>query len=113
MTKSFHSKIAGVTYTNIDGSSRQDIIRRYCRVGQELIMMPDISNPVDKNALGLWIQGPHHLLKLGYISSELLNQMREDIRAKSKIRITISNITGGTKEKPTLGVNIQVDINPK
>ena len=46
----FFSKVAGVSYRNEDGSSRQSIIRR-CHIGERLLLKPEPDNPVDPNAV--------------------------------------------------------------
>lgn len=109
--KIFHSKIAGVSHKNLDGSNRQEIIKKYAKAGCDLIIMPDISNPVDKNALGLWIDiGRKQLKQLGYISHELAPEIRQAKATGHQVAIEISNITGGSKSKTTYGVNIRIKI---
>jgi hypothetical protein len=109
--KIFYSKIAGVSFNNPDGSSRQEIIKKYGKAGSDLVVMPDISNPVDRNALGLWINiGKNQLKQLGYISHDLSPEIRKEQAAGHRVAIEISEITGGTKSKTTYGVNIRVKI---
>jgi len=46
----FYSKAKGVSHSNSDGTSRQEIIRT-CRIGELLELVPEPDNPVDENAL--------------------------------------------------------------
>ena len=48
--RQFHLRVAGVTHSNKDGVSRQSIIER-CVPGEELRLVPEPDNPVDKKAV--------------------------------------------------------------
>src|SRR5271154_3656789 len=79
--KVIRSKIVGVTFDNPDGTSRQVIIDRYCDAGMTLKVRPEPNNPVQENALGLWVQR-HGLFgsrsfQVGYVRSELADEFRE------------------------------------
>ena len=50
MDKSIIAYVIGVTYSNADGSSRQEIIGN-CRKGDKLILLREPSNPYDINAV--------------------------------------------------------------
>ena len=50
MDNSIIAYVIGVTYSNADGSSRQEIIGN-CRKGDELILLREPSNPYDINAI--------------------------------------------------------------
>ena len=43
--RTIRSKVAGVSFCNDDGASRQRIIRRFCRAGKPLYVRPEPSNP--------------------------------------------------------------------
>jgi hypothetical protein len=70
------AEVAGVSYNNDQGHprSRQEIIRRYCRDGYELSLVPEPWNKHSRkgNAVGLWIAGGVGLLgrsryQVGYV----------------------------------------------
>ena len=110
-TRSFHSKIAGVTHRNPDGSSRQRIIRKYCRPGVELELIHEPDNLYSETALGLWVQGgllggAHHV---GYLRDELGEELLDDIENGKGVRVFISEVTGGGWFK-NYGVNIRVEV---
>lgn len=109
----FHSKIAGVSHKNLDGSDRQKYIKQYANVGDELLMVPEPYNPHSPAAIGLYVVRESGLLRkkketyqLGYVSAELAPKIYEMLGSGQRIRVFISEITGGTKDKPTRGVNL-------
>jgi hypothetical protein len=55
------TQVAGVSHPNDRGSprSRQEIIRRYCRDGGDLELVPEPWNRHSKkgDAIGLWVEG--------------------------------------------------------
>lgn len=78
MDNSLIAYVIGVTYTNADGSSRQEIIGN-CKKGDELILLREPSNPNDPNAikvcmfkksgfLSKLLRRKPVLLQLGYLS---------------------------------------------
>ena len=108
-TRSFHSKVVGVTFDNADGSSRQQIIRTHCRAGMQLELRAEPDNPRDPGAAALWT--PHG--QVGYIESgrlaDDLLRYQDDGRL---VGIHVTAITGGTKAKPTRGLNIEISLRP-
>jgi len=107
-SRSFFTKIVGVTFTNGDGARRQQIIAR-CSAGESLILVRAPDNRFDAGAIKvLRLNGE----QLGYLSehvarggssSGLAFQMdRGDI-----YRCRISSITGGGPGM-SLGVNIEI-----
>ncbi len=79
--KVIRSTIFGVTFDNRDGSSRKDIIQTYCDAGMELEVRPEPDNPIEKDALGLWVQTRGVLgtrnFQVGYVQSELADKLLE------------------------------------
>lgn len=105
----FHSKIAGVTMPNSDRSDRQAIIRR-CQVGERLNLVREPSNRHDKNAIAVRRQNGE---QLGYINSELAEELCEWLTQEKRVVVTISDITGGDgggwfTEAKSHGVNIRI-----
>ncbi len=109
-TKSFYSSINGVSFKNPDDMSRQYIIRKYAKVGKPLEFHHDKDNPYDQNAISVWMIKPH--LQLGFLSQDLASQYAKRIDSGLILQGKITDITGGTEDKPTMGVNIQIT-NPK
>lgn len=98
-----HSKVRGVSHKNPDGTSRQAIIQQHVHPRQELIVKPEPNNPYGRNALGLWAGK----FQIGYIGSNLSDELAAHLRAGGKLQIFVTDITGGEQE--TLGVNIQIE----
>lgn len=107
---SFHSKVAGVTYNNEDGDSRQKIIKKYCKAGDELELIREPDNEHSPTAIGVWLKKPS--LKIGYVrsASDLSKRLSEHLNRGRTIRCKVSNVTGGQDDKETLGVNMFVEV---
>jgi hypothetical protein len=110
----FHTSVAGVTMKNDDGMERQKLILAAAKVGQavELIREPD--NEHDDNAVAVWIESTVLLVakvrgKIGYIPADLAWEIAEHMDDGGKIRATISELTGGTADKPTRGVVLELE----
>jgi hypothetical protein len=67
---SFRSQVAGVTYENADGSSRQAVLGR-CQEGEALKLVREPSNPYDGNAVGVRRSNGE---QLGYLPKEFARQ---------------------------------------
>lgn len=78
--KWFYSKIAGVSHTNADGSSRQEILLR-CSPPEPLQLFHEPENPADPNAIALHrINGE----VLGYLNADLAREIL-DRTAKGEV----------------------------
>jgi hypothetical protein len=113
--KKFHSKVRGVNQKNQDGYERQKYIRSYCKPGTPLILKREPNNPHDANAIGVWVKAKALVffadtVQIGYIGAEVAEELAPIIDRGGKVEARISEITGGTKGKEALGVNIEVSI---
>jgi hypothetical protein len=61
--RTFRSAVAGESYRNGDGSSRQEILRR-CRTGEEILLVPEPDNPHDSDAVKVQ---RHNGEQIGYL----------------------------------------------
>ncbi len=109
---SFYSKVAGTSKTNPDGINRQFLIRRYCKPGMRLIVKPEPDNPVDENAVALWVSTKVWFFfradfQIGYIKQNLSGEISRHLGKGRQVRVAIANLTGGG-DKP-VGVNIHID----
>lgn len=107
----FFSKVVGVSHSNADGASRQLLIGKFCKKGQLLNLVREPDNPEDKFAIGVWINAPDYPppgVQIGYLIADVARQATEVLQAGGNVIARISEITGGTKGKPTLGVNIEI-----
>lgn len=104
--RQFHTKIVGISQKNPDGSSRQKILSK-CSVGDRLELRWDRFNKYDRNAIEVVTSDGK---QLGFLSKELAKKVAPQISNGVRAFAIIKDITGGTKEKKTLGCNIEVMI---
>lgn len=112
--KSFFSKVAGVAHKNPDGKDRQEIIKKHCKPGMDLILKREIENPYDSHATGVWIKAKSLFssseFQIGYLNRMVAKEVAEHIDSGGKARAKITTITGDTKGKKTRGVNIEITL---
>jgi HIRAN domain len=112
--RTIHTKIRGVSKSNPDGMSRQEIIRSRCHAGNALCLVRERDNPVDSNAVQvrrivrMEPDKPRLGEQLGYVSRELAEDLAPLLdRGMVVMLAQILNVTGENRE--TLGVNIQIE----
>src|SRR5215813_4422027 len=100
--KWIHSKVAGVSHRNLDGTSRHRILRN-CTVPEDLRIAREAHNPVDPKAMAVYrVNGQ----QLGYLSRPLATEIRERIDRGEQWQAVLTEITG--KDQRTLGSNIEL-----
>ena len=99
-----YSKLQGVTQTNRDGTNRQDIINELCFPGQQLLLMraPNRYNP---NNLDVYVA-----FQVGRVNAELADFLAPILDQGRIVRAHVTEITGGSEDKPTRGVNVSFTI---
>jgi len=102
--RSFYTKVAGVSHRNEDGTSRQEIIRR-CQPSETLLLHHDEQNPHDPNAVRVC---RHNGDQVGFLNAELAEEVVHGSRRGYRYAAFLKNITGGTGDVTTLGVNLLV-----
>jgi hypothetical protein len=102
--RSFHTRVVGVTFTNPDGAQRQGIIYE-CQVGEELLLIREPGNRFDPNAIKVCRASGE---QFGHISSDVAVRMAGEMDGGKEFHAFISELTGGTRSKPTRGVNIEI-----
>ena len=110
-TRSFHSKLAGVTAKNTNGRSRQDYILAFCKPRIPLKLVRESENKFDKNAIAVFVavrtlgvfSGE---VQIGYLGAALAGELAPLIDGGTPVRAEISEVTGGGTKN--LGVNILV-----
>lgn len=98
------AKVAGVTYPNDDGSERQNIIR-CCKRGEQLILRHDAYNEYSMYAIQVLRTNGE---QLGHAPEYLAEQIYNEIEDGYNAVGVITDITGGSWDKPTRGVNFVV-----
>ena len=98
------------TYTlGIVGESHyQDAIRR-CRQGDRVVLKREPENPYDENAVAVLRENGE---QIGHLSRDHAEWVARVIDEGKKVEAKIKRILGGTRDKPTRGVVIDVDTTP-
>jgi hypothetical protein len=99
-----HSKVVGVTRQNHDGSDRQEIAR-HCRAGERLALRREPDNAQDANAVAVFRENGD---QVGYLSAAVAEQLAPLLDADAPVTAEVSEVTGGTPDRPTYGVNIRI-----
>jgi len=98
--ETMHTKVTGVTFEN-----RQDIIKDI-KKDDDLQFEREPSNPFDANAVKVMWKDKC----IGYISRDFAKDITLRLKQGYEYEIKVSEITGGTKDKPTRGVNILMTV---
>lgn len=88
----FHSKIAGVTHRNPDGSRRQKLLKR-CRVNDPLTLLREPRNRHDRNAVAVFRWGTNE--QLGYITAAAAETVAAAMDAGVPVGAWVTQLTGG------------------
>ncbi len=102
--QAYFCSVAGESFDNDDGSSRQAILRS-CRAGDGVTIEHEPHNPYDKYALRVLVDGRG---QVGHIPRD---QNRDLLRRSSlgwRYRAALAAVTGGTFEKPHRGATLYV-----
>ncbi len=100
----FHTKIAGVTHKNRDGSNRQKLIRG-CSVFETLELDHEEDNPHDPNAVRVCRENGQ---QLGYLNAALAQEVVSKSGRGYRFAVFIKDITGGRRKGQSLGVNLLI-----
>ena len=107
----FHTKIAGVTFDNEDGESRQRIIKRRCSVGDMLAAEAQDDNQHDPFAVAVHVVSTWGgFTQIGYLNRERAPDVHEHLSSGGDVSVKITDITGGTRAKEALGINVLVTL---
>ncbi|WP_298187823.1 HIRAN domain-containing protein [uncultured Pseudomonas sp.] len=105
--ESFFCAIAGESFENEDGTSRQDIIRKHAKPGMQVHLQREPENPHDTNAIAAYL-GDH---QIGYLRSEVAERHAQGIDSgRLALYAEIKSVNGGTKNKPSLGVTLRATL---
>ena len=115
-TEAIHSKVAGVTAKNPDGSPRQAYIRVFCKPGMPATLIREPGNPHYKNAVGVWIKARALIfftrsVQIGYLHPDLAEEIAPYMDGGGKVSCQIAEVTGGSRGKSSHEVNILVTRN--
>lgn len=77
-----------------------------CHPGHTCTLVPEPDNPYDKNAIKV-MRDSHHI---GYLNKRFAEVATSKMKKGYHYKVVIKNITGGTKSKPTMGVNLEIAV---
>lgn len=97
-------KVVGVTFPNDDGSERQDIVAS-CRAGEQLYLRHDEDNEYSMVATQVLRRNGE---QLGHAPEYLAEKIVENMEDGYNVFCILTDVTGGTFDKPTYGANIAV-----
>jgi HIRAN domain len=108
----FHSKIAGTSRCNDDGTDRQKLIRDYVQTGMQLIVKREPNNPYDDDAIALWVKAKSFAIfdterQIGYLNADIACDLGPYLDKGGWVRVTVSEVTGGGSKY--YGVNIFIE----
>ena len=95
------TKVSGVSFENRDGSERQRIIAK-CKAGDRLYLRHDPDNEYSDFAIEVHHGPPGHETQIGFLEDDLASNLLNHLSAN------ILDVTGGTPDKPTRGVNMEI-----
>ena len=98
------TKVSGVSFENRDGSERQRIIAK-CKAGDRLYLRHDPDNEYSDFAIEVHHGPPGHETQIGFLEDALASNLLNHLSA---ISANILDVTGGTPDKPTRGVNMEI-----
>ncbi len=112
-TRSFTTKLAGVSHKNADGMARQAYIYRFAKPGMAVLLKPEPNNPYDPNAIGAWITARSLFIfkadvQIGYLDSRLAGEVSRLLARGGTATAVIVEIVGGTEGAKTLGIVVEV-----
>lgn len=79
--KQFSEKVAGISYSNPDGSSRAEIAKS-CSYGQKLKLVREPDNDRDPNAIKVLTENDE---QIGYLSSHFVKEVKPVLKGTAKI----------------------------
>ena len=96
-----YTKVAGVSFPNDDGTERQAIISK-CVRGEWLELQHDAYNEYSISAIKILRSNGQ---QIGHVRNELAASVLDDVADGYRVFGIITDITGGTRDKPMRGVN--------
>lgn len=109
-TKRIKTKVYGSTYSNPDGTHRQANIRKYCRPGVSLDLIPEPDNEYSDTAIGVWVATgiAGKSAQIGYVQDKgLAEDLGDLLDVGCSLSARILEVTGGGPGED-FGVNYEI-----
>lgn len=101
---SWHTTVAGISYNNNDGVSRQ-LIAQNCQAGEHITLSLEANNPHSPDATMLCRSNGE---QLGYFKSKIGERVRKALGSGSRYDIYVVEVTGRTHDKTFFGITLHV-----
>lgn len=99
------TRVAGVTFENDNGTSRQEILKK-CKPGEPIKL---VHSPMPEHEYAVKVLRENGE-QLGHIPREDAEDVADWLNSANTVTAKIKRITGGKKDKPTLGCVIEIRI---
>ncbi len=106
MSKSFYSKLAGVSRKNEDGRGRQEVIEEDLYEGLDLYLQREPENLHDPNAIAVYASTYGD--QVGYLNGNVAAELAPLMDRGQLVTCEVSEITGDSGQ--TRGVNVQLTV---
>jgi hypothetical protein len=103
LARTYRIAVAGESFRNDDGTSRQKLLAK-AKPWMDVDLEPESDNPHDTEAVAVWIVG---LGQVGYLPSG--HGLFDDVET-GLVEAKIDQLTGGTVDKPSHGLVLEIQI---
>lgn len=99
----YETKVVGVSLSNADGSSRQEIIKREVEENDKLNLAAEPDNPHDPNAIKVLSK---HGNQIGYLNKEMAATIKPALDNQTEIHVTAKWVNG----EKMVGVGLRIEL---
>ena len=100
----FDCGVAGESFNNDDGTSRQLLLSRV-EPGMPVDLIKEPENPRDPEAIKVVVRG---IGQVGYLKSWFAERVHEHESFGGRIQAKVAEVSGGTKRKPIYGITLAI-----
>jgi len=102
-----------VALAGMNFEGRAAIIKKYGKENMPVVFVREPDNKYDSNAIAIYIEGGGKLQQIGYINKDDAANYSKSLAKGKTLDGWIRAIYGGTRDKPSLGVALEIYIIPK
>lgn len=108
--------VVGVTHSNADGRSRQQVIRDLCRKHERVELVRQPSDLQETAVIAVYVKRAGVLDKrreqIGYLNAELGKKLSSVMDEGGVVIARIADVLGGSPVQPALGVRLVITTQP-
>lgn len=105
-----YTYVAGTSYPNKDGSSRQELIEMYCMPGAQLSLVREPGKFIYETAIAVYIDTPTGPVQIGYVSNYTNQEISPALDAGDIATAIITQISQTLKNKELIRVDILITL---